>query len=110
MKVNLVAKKTLRDYALKHPQCSTYIESLITVINKANWSTQADITAALNTTRTLGKSSNRVVFKIAGNDFRLICTYFIGKKQFTLYVNWIGTHTEYTQLCSKDLQYEISVY
>lgn len=58
----------------------------------------------------LGNGSNRVVFNIAGNNYRLICGYKFGPNMVHLFVKWIGTHAEYDKLCSKNLQYTVSKY
>ena len=58
----------------------------------------------------LGNGSDRVVFNIAGNNYRMICKYHFGVNQVHLYVKWIGTHADYTELCKKNDQYTISVY
>jgi mRNA interferase HigB len=52
----------------------------------------------------LGKSSNRVVFNVGGNNYRMICKYAFGDKQVHLFICWIGTHAEYNELCSDDKQ------
>lgn len=58
----------------------------------------------------LGNGSDRVVFNIAGNNYRMICKYHFGVSKVHLYVKWIGTHTEYTELCNDNDQYVISIY
>ena len=58
----------------------------------------------------LGKATKRVIFNIGGNKYRMICTYHFGKKWVHLFVNWIGTHDEYTRLCKLKIQYTISDY
>lgn len=57
-----------------------------------------------------GDGSDRVVFNIAGNNYRMICKYHFGVTKVHLYVKWIGTHAEYTELCKKNDQYSISIY
>jgi mRNA interferase HigB len=52
----------------------------------------------------LGNGSKKVVFDIGGNNFRMICSYSIGRKEFHLFVNWIGTHAEYDKLCKNNEQ------
>lgn len=63
-----------------------------------------------NTVDYLGKSSNRVIFDIGGNNFRMICKYVFGAKQVHLFVCWIGTHAEYDKICKQGEQYTINIY
>ena len=69
------------------------------MLKDADWSTANDIkktfgTADIVPCEAKGKY-NRVVFNIGGNKYRLICSYFFGKKNVTLYVRFVGTHEEY---------------
>ena len=58
----------------------------------------------------LGNASNRVIFNIGGNDYRMICKYQVTSTEMRLYVKWIGTHEEYNQLCKLNKQYIIDLY
>ena len=58
----------------------------------------------------LGSGSNRVVFNIGGNNYRMICRYQFGISKVHLFVKWIGTHAEYTKLCNDGKQYDINGY
>lgn len=58
----------------------------------------------------LGKASNRVVFDIAGDNYRIICKYHFGITRLHLYIKWIGTHAEYTGLCENNKQYTVNIY
>ena len=58
----------------------------------------------------LGNGSDRVVFDIAGNNYRMICKYHFGATKVHLYIKWIGTHSQYTQLCDNNKQYSVNSY
>lgn len=58
----------------------------------------------------IGNGTNRIVFNIGGNNYRLICKYVFGDKQVHLFVCWIGTHAAYTELCKQNKQYFILNY
>jgi len=58
----------------------------------------------------LGKGSNRVVFDIGGNNYRMICKYWFGRTKAHLYIKWLGTHAEYDALCSENKQYSAENY
>ena len=49
-------------------------------------------------------NSERVVFNIKGNDFRLIAAVDYRRK--IVYVKWIGSHADYDRIDGKSVQYE----
>jgi mRNA interferase HigB len=79
-------------------------------MKNADWEKPPDMQATFRRADLLGKSSNRVVFDIAGNNYRMICKYAFGDKQVHLFVCWIGTHAQYDELCDKNEQYTVSIY
>lgn len=58
----------------------------------------------------LGDGSNRIVFNIAGNNYRMICKYHFGITRVHLFIKWIGTHAEYAKLCDGNKQYTVDTY
>ena len=79
-------------------------------LKRADWEQPEDIIALFNSADLLGKGSNRVVFDIGGNNYRMICKYLFGVTSVHLYVKWIGTHAEYDKVCSAGKQYNINEY
>ena len=57
-----------------------------------------------------GNGSNRVVFDVGGNNYRVICKYWFGITRVHLYVKWIGTHAEYDKICALRKQYNVNEY
>lgn len=70
----------------------------------------SDLISTFNNVDLLGKETKRAIFNVGGNKYRMICTYHFGKKRVHLFINWIGTHDEYTSLCTLNKQYTISEY
>ncbi len=110
MKVHLIRKETIEEFARRNAQSRTSLEEWLTKIKYADWEKPADIQATFRSTDLLGKSSGRAVFDIAGNHYRMICKYAFGDKQVHLFVCWIGTHAEYDELCDNNEQYSVSIY
>lgn len=110
MKVHLIKAQTIRDYVGKHKSGESSFENWITIIKVADWANTNDICATFATADLLGNGSERVVFNIAGNKYRMICSYQFGEKEVHLFVCWIGTHAEYDKLCKQGKQYTISEY
>jgi mRNA interferase HigB len=80
------------------------------LLKQAEWETPGDMAATYGSADLLGKGSNRVVFDIAGNSYRMICKYHFGVTRVHLYIKWIGTHAEYTKLCDNYEQYKVNIY
>lgn len=107
MRVHLIKKRTLEDYVRSNAQARDSIENWYSLIKYADWNKPSDIMNTFNTADILGRGSERIVFNIGGNKYRLICKYKFGNKNVHLFVKWIGTHNEYTQLCNSGFQYMI---
>jgi mRNA interferase HigB len=110
MKVHLIKKQTIEDYVLKNSRSRTSFKIWLSIVKRADWNGPNEIISTFSSADVLGKGSERVVFNIGGNDYRLICKYHFGITRVHLFVKWIGTHAEYTKLCNDGKQYEIDIY
>lgn len=110
MKVHLIKRLTIDDFVKKNSQSELPFINWLTAIKFADWDKPQDILETFGSADLLGNGSSRVVFNIGGNKYRLICQYAFGEKEVHLYVCWIGTHSAYDRLCSKELQYDVSEY
>lgn len=110
MRVHLIKKQTLIDYALGHSNSIAAFNYWLEAVKFADWNKPEEIKSTFGTADILGNDSNRVIFDIGGNNYRLICKYMFGKKKVHLFVCWVGTHVEYTELCKQNKQYTIAVY
>jgi mRNA interferase HigB len=110
MKVHLIKKQTIEEYARENARSRTSFRLWLLTLNGADWSEPEDILNTFGSADLLGGSCDRVVFDIAGNNYRMICHYVFGDKQTHLFICWIGTHAEYTKLCKEKIQYTISAY
>ncbi len=110
LKVHLIRKQTLEEFARQHPRSKTSLEDWADKVKFADWNQPGDIKKTFNTADLLGKSSNRAIFDIGGNNFRMICKYVFGAKQTHLFVCWIGTHPDYDKICKQGEQYIINLY
>lgn len=110
MRVHLIKKQSIEAYVIKNARSKVSFEVWLSVLRMADWNEPGDIIATFNSADILGKGTKRVVFNIGGNKYRLIGSYYIGNSKIHLFVNWIGTHADYTKLCNERKQYTISVY
>ena len=110
MRVHLVKKKTIEKFIAGNAQSRTPLTFWLAVLKAADWDEPGDILKSFGSADLLGKGSNRVVFNIGGNNYRMICKYWFGKTKAHLYIKWLGTHTEYDALCSENKQYSAEKY
>ena len=110
MKIHLIKKQSILDYVEKNAQSRVPFSTWLSITKRVNWNEPNDIIATFNSADILGESSNRVVFNVGGNKYRIICNYHFGKTKIHLFVKWIGTHATYTKLCNKSMQYSVNMY
>ncbi len=110
MKVHLIKKQSIEDYVLKNARGKVSFEIWLSILKRADWNEPNEILITFNSADILGKSSNRIVFNIGGNNYRIICKYYFGKIETHLFVKWIGTHAEYSKLCRKGKQYDVNAF
>ena len=95
---------------MANPGCKASFRNWLALIKFADWNEPGNIISTFNSADILGKGSDRVVFNIGGNSYRMICKYYFGELNVHLFVKWIGTHAQYTKLCNDGRQYEIELY
>lgn len=110
MRVHLIKKQTLVEFSAHHARSRPSLEGWLEKLKHADWKEPGDMKRTYNSADVLGKGSNRVVFNLGGNDYRMICKYAFGEKQIHLFVCWIGTHADYTELSQKGEQYTRNSY
>jgi len=109
MKVRVIKMQTIIDYIEDNTQSRGGFDIWMRKIKHADWSNLNDLKSSISSADQIG-GTNRVIFDIGGNKYRMICSYRIGRRNFHLYINWIGTHAEYTKLCDINKQYTIDKY
>lgn len=110
MKISLIKKKSIENFTLQNARSRISFRLWLALIKISDWIHPGDITETFSAADLLGNGSNRVVFDIAGNNYRLICKYHFGLTKVHLYIKWIGTHAEYTKLCEDNKQYNVNNY
>jgi len=71
-------------------------------VRRATWKSFAELKRSFGTASIL--PSDRVVFHIKGNDFRLVVA--IDYVRQVIYVKWLGSHAEYDLISAENVQYE----
>lgn len=110
MKVHLIRKETIESFVEANARSKPSFAVWLTAVKYADWNAPSDIKQTFGSADLIGGGSNRVVFDIGGNNYRMICKYAFGERQVHLFICWIGTHTEYDELCDNNEQYTITNY
>ncbi len=110
MKTRLIKRKSIEDFAAQNARSRSSFKIWLTLLKNADWNEPGDITKTFGSADLLGNGSSRVVFNIAGNNYRMICKYHFGITRVHLYIKWIGTHAAYTELCNNNEQYTVNIY
>lgn len=71
-------------------------------VRAAHWSSMAALKRQYANASVI--SSERVVFNIKGNDYRLVVA--IDFEKAIVWIKWIGTHAEYDQIDSETVTYD----
>lgn len=108
MKVRLIKKKSIEDFTRKNNRSRSSFRIGLAILKRAEWNEPGHIILTYGSADLLGNGSNRVVFDIAGNNYRMICKYHFVISVVHLYIKWIGTHSEYSMLCKNHDQYTVN--
>ena len=92
--MRVIAKKILRDFWEKHADCEQQLKAWFRETEKAQWENINNIKAEYPSASIL--SSNRIVFNIKGNNYRLIVK--INYDYGMVWIRFIGTHAEYDKI------------
>ena len=92
--MRIIAKKTLRDFWQKHPDCEQQLKAWHHEVEKAKWKGPKDIKIEYPSASFL--QANRVVFNIKGNHYRLIIR--INYPYQMVWIRFIGTHAQYDKI------------
>lgn len=92
--MRVIAVSTLRSFWERHPDSGQPLKAWHDEARHATWTTPQDIRNHYASASFVG--SNRVVFNIKGNDYRLIVA--IAYRFQAIYIKFIGTHADYDRI------------
>ena len=92
--LRIIAKKILREFWQKHPDCEQQLKAWFQETIKSKWKNPNDIKKEYPGASVL--ADNRIVFNIKGNSYRLIVR--INYDYQMTWIRFIGTHAEYDKV------------
>jgi mRNA interferase HigB len=97
--VRVIAKRTLRDFWIKHADSEQQLISWYRETEKAEWNSINALKAEYPNASIL--KDNRIVFNIKGNNYRLIVKFNF---EFQIcWIRFIGTHAEYDKINANEI-------
>jgi mRNA interferase HigB len=104
--VRIIARKTLRDFieSLRgnkdQKAVKSALDSWFHEVQDADWHTPADVTGRYANASIV---SDRVVFNIKGNDYRLVAA--VDYRRQIVFIKWLGTHAQYDKIDVRKVRY-----
>ncbi len=99
MKINLVKWVNVLETVKRDKEMLNAFIKFYEKLKDVTWDKPNDVLNTFNSADIIKcKSSNRIVFKVGGNKYRLITGYYFGKRLINLYVKFVGTHKQYDKI------------
>ena len=88
-------RSTLIAFWTTHPDAEGALRLWFSIVEKASWTTPAEVRAAFGSADFLG--DGRVIFDIKGNTYRLVAQVRYAPL-FLVFIRFLGTHAEYDRI------------
>jgi len=92
--LRVFAKRTLREFWVKHSESEQQLKSWYAQAIKGTWSNPNYVLTEFPNARQI--SDDRLIFNIKGNHYRLVVR--INYKYGMIFIRFVGTHTEYDKI------------
>jgi mRNA interferase HigB len=106
--MRVIARRTLREFVdslaghRDQPAVKAAFDAWFAEVKQARWSSTADVKRAYGTASII--SSDRIVFNIKGNAYRLVVA--IDFRKSIVWVKWIGSHREYDRIDVREVEHD----
>ena len=100
--MRIISKRTLREFWEQHSNVEQSLLDWYDVVVLQEWHSPNEVKIIYGNASII--DSNRVVFNIKGNDYRLIThvDYIFG----IVFILWLGTHKEYDNIDAKTIEFK----
>lgn len=97
--MRVIAKSTLKAFWEKHADAEVPLRTWYKIVEKLDWKDAHDVKSTYADASII--SSNRVVFNIKGNKYRIV-VYVIFKYR-KMFIRFVGTHQQYDRIDAKTI-------
>ncbi len=91
---NIISLKTVNKFCKQHASGAEQIKVFFKTLEKCNFNNSKEVTEKYSRASCL--TDNRVVFRIKGNNYRVIIKFNYAKS--IAFVRFLGTHAEYDKI------------
>ena len=105
--MRIIARRTLREFVANRaghkdqPVLKAATDAWFLEVSKAKWRSMADVKRRYATASVV--TSERIVFNIKGNDYRLVVAADFEKT--IVWIKWIGSHRNYDRINVKEVKH-----
>jgi mRNA interferase HigB len=105
--MRIIARRTLREFVEgraghhDHPALKAAVDAWFDEVRRAQWGSSVDVKQSYASASVI--SSERIVFNIKGNDYRLVVA--VDYRRQVVWIKWIGTHHDYDEIDVRDIQH-----
>lgn len=98
--MRIIARRTLREFVAglagqkDQPAVKAALDAWFDEVSKASWTSTSDVKKLYATASIV--SSERIVFNVKGNDYRLVVAVDFAKS--IVWIKWVGTHKAYDRI------------
>ncbi|PHS67297.1 MAG: addiction module toxin RelE [Flavobacterium sp.] len=97
--MRVIAKRTIRNFWIKHADSEQQLTSWYRETEKAEWSSINELKTEYPNASIL--KDNKIIFNIKGNNYRLIVKFNF---EFQIcWIRFIGTHAEYDKINANEI-------
>ncbi len=106
--MRITARRTLQQFVERRkgrkdrPLLKAALGAWVHEVKKARWSNAADLRRSYATARII--SSERIVFDIKGNDYRLVAAVDFEKR--IVWIKWLSTRRDYDKIDVKEVRHD----
>ena len=99
MTLRIISRKTLREFWERHPDSEQPLRAWYLEVRQADWASPDQVRDRFPSASIL--PNNRVVFRLKGNDYRLVVAVFYPGRR--VYIRFVGTHAEYDRIDAEEV-------
>ncbi|MBI3928945.1 MAG: type II toxin-antitoxin system HigB family toxin [Armatimonadetes bacterium] len=97
--MRIIARSRLKEWQAGYAEAAAALEAWYAAVRKADWKAPNEVTTEYPRARTIPKG--RAVFKIKGNDYRLIVA--VNYSTGCVYLRWFGPHSDYDDIDASEV-------
>jgi mRNA interferase HigB len=107
MQMRIIARRSLREFVASRaghkdqPALKSATDAWFSEVSKAKWRGMADVKRRYAAASVI--TSERIVFNIKGNDYRLVVAVDFEKS--IVWIKWIGSHRDYDRIDVKEVKH-----